>query len=181
MERGKLFGILSILCAVSFWIPVVLDILHIHVSDFFGSYSFPISLTISGMVLAIISFSFGSRTIALIGLGLCFLDILILGWFWINSPGPARVSVSLSINTNTSCIGNLVTVGVSNDGTANSDSVNVVVSNATGSSWSCTISSIPASGASSCQVTKSAGAGYYQVVASSGATATPRTPLYCSS
>jgi len=104
-----------------------------------------------------------------------------VAYMYITGVFNVQTAVSLSVNSNTSCVGNLVTVGVSNSGTAASSTVSVSVANSVGTTWSCNIASVPASGASSCQVTKTAGLGYYQITASSGSEATPKTPLYCSS
>jgi len=109
-------------------------------------------------------------TLALVGLAYGFIQNLFL----------SRTAVTLSLETEAStCPGNTVTIYVRNDGTQTSGSVTVTVTNATGTSWPCTINSINPGTDASCSVTKTgSGAGTYKVRASTAGSTTTGS-IYC--
>ena len=104
-----------------------------------------------------------------------------VAYMYINGVFTTQTSCNLAVNSNTTCIDSThLSVTLENGGTSTCGAASVAVSNSTGTIWTCTTGTIGAASTGTCVVTKTAGAGYYMVVANSGVDTTPRTPVYCS-
>jgi len=124
-----------------------------------------------------------SDVIAMLLMLVITIGLVGLAYSYISGVFTARTAVVLSIVPEaSSCTSTTITVAVRNDGTSPSGSVTVTVTNPTGQTGTCSITSIPAGQQQTCSVTRNStymtGSGYYRIVATT-AGSTTRGMIYC--